>query len=280
MPEARIATVAYLNTLPLIEGLDETAGITLERVVPSRVVDRLTEGGDDIGLVSAIDLCRAGLVPLPVGMIGCEGPTMTVRLFSRVPLAEVEVLHADTDSHTSVALAQVLLDRLHGARPEVRDFDPRERAAEGAATAGDPEESWPESVLLIGDKVVVGSPPAVRYPHQLDLGEAWHGLTALPFVYAIWACVAGREDDEAVRSAAVLLDRQRRRNAMRIDWIVSQRAPRMGWPGDLARQYVGDLLRYEVGPREREGLEAFLGMAHDLGLCPEPTLAWPAESAT
>jgi hypothetical protein len=56
----------------------------------------------------------AGLVMLPVGMIGCDGATLTVRVFSRVPMEKVREVHADTDSHTSVVLCRVVLEKLLG----------------------------------------------------------------------------------------------------------------------------------------------------------------------
>jgi chorismate dehydratase len=127
---------------------------------------------------------------------------------------------------------------------------------------------------MIGDKVVTDSPPAVRFPHQLDLGEAWRKLTGLPFVYAMWMCRADRATDPTIATAAALLDRQRRHNATRLDWIVHTRAPHAGWPIDLATQYVGELLRYQVGSREREAVHTFLGMAAELKLLPATTPTW------
>jgi chorismate dehydratase len=192
-------------------------------------------------------------------------------------MGQVSAIHADTDSHTSVVLAQVILARTYGARPRVVDFDARERVARaGSGVAGESAE-WPQTLLLIGDKVVSDSPPAVRYPHQLDLGEAWKALTGLPFVYAMWMCRADRAGDPVIASAAALLDRQRRHNAMRIDWIVSQRAPEHRWPIDLAAQYLGRLLRYEVGDAERQAVERFFDEASSLGLVPRPGLTWAME---
>src|SRR5205085_5859227 len=99
------------NTVPLIEGLDKLPAVTLLPTVPSRIAGMVASGEADVGLCSLVDAVRSE-VPLalvPAGMIGCDGPTLTVRLFSLVPLPDVRVLHADTDSHTSVALARLLL---------------------------------------------------------------------------------------------------------------------------------------------------------------------------
>ena len=268
----RIGYVKYLNTLPLVEGLDAWLEVELVPAVPSRLGDMLHAGEIDVSLSSVIDFARSPvpLAFLPVGMIGCDGPTLTVRLFSAVPFARVTAVHADTDSHTSVALAQVVLESLHNVRPKLIDFDARERVE----TSNAKMTEWPETMLLIGDKVVTDCPPAVRYPYQLDLGDAWHATTALPFVYAMWMCHKASVEPfspkrVAIEAAMRVLDRQRRRNIMRTSWIIEQYASQRRWPADLARRYVTEFLRYSVGQRERLAVARFLDAASGLGLCPD-----------
>jgi chorismate dehydratase len=280
----RVACVRYLNTVPLIEGLEKLPAVELLPTVPSRIAGLVAADEADVGLVSLIDAARSGvpLALLPVGMIGCDGPTLTVRLFSAVPLGEVRRLHVDTDSHTSAVLAQVLLARLHGVRPGVIDFDARERVPVGMAGGGcrisdggeGLDAAWPETVLLIGDKVVTDAPPEARYPHQMDLGQAWKDLTGLPFMYAVWMCRADRASDPAVSLAAEILDRQRRRNRERLGWIAASAAAEHRWPPDLAARYLGSLLRFEVGEREREGAQRFVDEAAGLGLVERRELLW------
>ncbi|HVZ94997.1 MAG TPA: menaquinone biosynthesis protein [Phycisphaerales bacterium] len=267
--------MSFLNTLPLIEGLGKLEDARLTLTAPSRLIDLLLGDEIDIGLVSIIDAQRAPtgtpLAIVPCGMIGCDGPTMTVRLFSRRPPNEIGELHADVDSHTSVALARIILEKSFGAKPRLVDFDAESFLAGDRSPS--PEE-WPGAMLMIGDKVVTHSPPVTLYPHQLDLGEEWKKLTGLPFVYAAWMCRAGIAGSELVRTAAALLDRQRRHNATRLDWIVEARAPVRGWPAGLARTYLRDLLRFEVTPRHVEAVERFFDLAHECGVIAErrPTL--------
>ena len=285
MKSCRIACVRYLNTIPLIEGLEKLEGMRLIPTVPSRIAGMVRAGEAELGLCSLVDVARGDLTALPVGMIGCDGPTLTVRVFSSVPLEQVRAVHADTDSHTSVILCRVLLKRLYGIEPAMVDFDARERAVTGAvvgalsASEGRDTETvgahpslalraltrddWPETVLLIGDKVVVDAPPSDRYPHQLDLGGAWKGLTGLPFVYAVWACRTDRVDAPEVRAGAAMLDRQRRHNRTRLDWIVQKHAAGHRWPVELAREYLGTRLRYEVGARERDSVTRFVEEASE-----------------
>ncbi|MCA9285272.1 MAG: menaquinone biosynthesis protein [Phycisphaerales bacterium] len=260
-PPMRVGVVSYLNTLPLIDGLDDLDGLELRRLVPSLLADALAAGDVDVALCSSIDYLRSA-VPLalvPVGMLGSHGETLTVRLYSQRPIAELAEVHCDTDSHTSVALLQIVLNERYGVRPRIVDYNARERTAQHRVL----EE--PEAMLLIGDKVVVDSPPAVRYPHQLDLGAEWLALTGLPFVFAVW--MARRDADPAtVRAIAAVLDRQRRHNRERLDTIVHRRAATRSWPRDLADRYLKQHLRFDLDEEARRGLELFHRKAHAAGL--------------
>src|SRR5687767_13713672 len=155
----RLGSVSFLNATPLIYGLEDSRDLDLSLDVPSRLLEGLREGRYDVALLPVIDYQRMdGLRLLTSGGIGCDGPTLTVRIFSPVPIAEVRVLACDTDSHTSVALARVLLAECYGVSPE---FVPLDRAR---------RIDQPTATLLIGDKVVCQEPRDL--PHQLDLGEA------------------------------------------------------------------------------------------------------------
>jgi chorismate dehydratase len=145
----------------------------------------------------------------------------------------------------------------------VATFDARERPG-----------GWPETALLIGDKVVADPPPLDDYPHQLDLGEAWRELTGLPFVYAVWMCRASEAESERVRIAAQVLERQRLHNETRLDWVACAHGPERGWPVDLARDYLGRSLHFDVGEREREAVSTFLSECSRLGLAPSPDVRW------
>lgn len=271
MDPIRIACVRFLNTAPLIEGLSKLEGLELVPTVPSRIAAMVAGGEADIGLCSIVD-AAASEVPLtliPAGMIGCDGATLTVRLFSRVPWERVTTLHADTDSHTSVVLARLVLSRRFGVAPEIVAFDAARKGGEGV---------WPQTVLLIGDKVVTNHPPDVEYAHQLDLGEQWKAITGLPFVYAMWMCRSADLTTGVGRArighAAALLDRQRRHNATRLGAIVHKHAPAAGWPLDLAGVYLGELLRFGVGERERAAVVRFFSDARELGLAPRREVSW------
>jgi chorismate dehydratase len=260
---ARVGVVSFLNTVPFIDGLEHLRDIQLRQSVPSGLIELLLNNEVDLALCSSIDyqLSPRELLIVPAGLLGCDGATLTVRLYSTTPIHKLARIHCDSDSHTSTILMRILLREVYEIDPAIVEYDARERVAENRPI------EWPEAMLLIGDKVVTDSPPAVRYPHQLDLGAAWANLTGLPFVFAAWMMRADG-DAAAARLAGQVLDRQRRGNAMRLESIVCQHARARGWPGDLALDYLRDHIAFEWTDSRQAGLEKFFAMAHAHALSP------------
>jgi chorismate dehydratase len=252
----RLGSVSYLNARPLIWGLDRDPGIELVLDVPSRLLDGLCSARYDLALLPVIDYQRAeGLVIVPAGGIGSDGPALTVRIFSRVPIEKIDALACDPDSHTSVALARLVLARRYGVRPEMLDL----------RRAGERGEGRPaEARLLIGDKVVCDEP--VDFPYQLDLGQEWKEMTGLPFVFAVWTAREGVD----VEAVYVKLAAARTEGIKQVDRIVAEHAVPRGWPADLARRYLLENLRYEVGEREIEAMDLFWRLAGEEGRAVEP----------
>lgn len=250
-----VAAVSFLNARPLTEGLDGEEGIHLISDVPSRLLDTLLEDRASVALCPVIDfqLSPIELEIIPVGAIGCDGCTLTVRVFSRGPMEAVTCVHTDGDSHTSVALLSVVFKELYGRVPEIRNLVSAD--VNGSAAP-------PDAVLLIGDKVVRNQPDTGLYPHQIDLGEAWQGMTGLPFVFACWMA----RTDRNLGELPDLLSRCRDRNRGRIAEIAARHALASGWPEQLAVEYLREILRYDLGPRELEAIELFWSKCRELGL--------------
>ena len=147
-----VAAVSFLNARPLIEGLEEDPGIHLISDVPSRLLETLIEDRASVALCPVIDfqLSPVELSIVPAGAIGSDGPTLTVRVFSQLPMEEVVQVQTDGDSHTSVALLKVVFNELYQRVPEVQTL---------ASTDVNGSAEPPTTVLLIGDKVVSTDKP-------------------------------------------------------------------------------------------------------------------------
>jgi chorismate dehydratase len=243
-----VGCVSFLNAKPLIYGLEREKDVRLTLDVPSRLLDGLVDGRFDIALLPVIDYQRVpGLRLLTAGGIGSDGPTLTVRIFSPVPVEQIEVLACDTDSHTSVALARIVLAKLHNVRPKFVEL------AAGTVT-GD------TALLLIGDKVVCEEPKG--FAHQVDLGEAWKRLTGLPFVFAAWIARQGVD----LRGLPERLELAKRDGMAHLNEIVEQFAVPRGWPADVARGYLSQHLKFDVGDEDLRAIRLFHEMVAEQGL--------------
>jgi chorismate dehydratase len=246
----RIGSVSYLNAKPLIHGLEEFDDLKLTLDVPANLLQGLSSGQLDIALLPVIDYQRMpGLKIVPSGGIGSDGETLTVRIFSPVPLDKIITLACDPDSHTSVALAQIVLAELFGIKPKLVDL--RGNLTPDAAR------------LLIGDKVVTHAPE--NMPHQLDLGAGWKQLTTMPFVFAVWTARAGVDLGDLPER----LNNAREKGLADLPAIVSRHAVPNGWPAELAMTYLSRNLKFEIGPRQIAAITRFHKLARIHGIISE-----------
>lgn len=249
----RLGVVSYLNSRPLIAGLELDSRIEIILDVPARLPGMLDRGEVDAALVPVIDLLdedRDWRI-ISDACIGCDGETLTVRVFSRGSPQSIRRLLVDGDSHTSVALAGVIWAELYGRSLEIQQFTGQEPSDD---TAG---------VLLIGDKVVNHS--LIHCDHELDLGAAWKTLTSLPFVFAVWAAPSDLDCSEL----AVRLCAARDRGVESAQAIGADLGPGLGWPVAQAVRYLTTRLRFSLGERQRLGMEKFLELAGRNGLIPQ-----------
>jgi len=260
----RIGAVSYLNTRPLVFGLEQGIGaarIELCYDVPSALAARMERGELDVGLLPSIELGRIpGLEIVPGLGICTRGPARSVLLVSRRPLAEIRSVALDPQSRTSNALAQVLCADVWSIEPEC------------AVGALEIEEalSTADAAVRIGDKALFEPLPADVEAH--DLGSAWTRATGLPFVWAVWAARAGVVDRRLYED----LHDSRREGRRALDAIADDYT----WNGrqypELARAYLQSHILHRFGSPELKGLELFLKSAARLGLierAPEVRLA-------
>jgi len=246
----RIGAVSYLNTKPLIYRLAEfapQAELVLE--VPSRLADELAAGRLDVALIPSIEFFRdPSYAILSDACIGCQGPVLSVKLFFRVPPANVRTLALDEGSRTSAVLAQILLHEQFGVRPKLEPL-PVER---GLA------DTQADAVLLIGDRAIHS--PVGPFHAVWDLGDEWRRWTGLPFVFAMWVARGGRELS-AIEQA---LSQSRDAGLQNLSSIAAAEAPRLGLTQPECLSYLRDSLHFHLGSEEREGLELYRQLANRL----------------
>ena len=243
----RVGIVNYLNTKPLIYGLEKEPINKLIDVIgayPAKLSRMLKDGDIDVGLVPV-----GSLVDLPeyhiVGnyCIGTEGEIASVCLFSEVPMSEIKKVLLDYQSRSSVALLKWLIKEYWGIQPEiVQAGDESFRNEIKGTTAG----------LVIGDRALEQRKIST---YIYDLGSEWRSITGLPFVFAAWVSTKPLPAD-----FIELFDQA---NAMGLEYIdeIVDEIPYNTY--DLKKYYTLHL-SYHLDERKRKGMELFLQYVRNL----------------
>ncbi len=268
----RLGAVSFLNSRPLIHGLQADPRFELVYDVPAALPALLDAGRVDAALVPIVDVIRSGgrLQVVSDACIASDGETMTVRVFSRVPPDRVESLWVDADSHTSIALATVMWYELYGRCPQLTPLPSSRQIPPDAA-----------SVLLIGDKVVQNRRRDFAY--EVDLGAAWREHTGRPFVFAVWAArmrPAGGPAGAAAESLEELgrlLGEARDAGVLHAAEIADSEGPKRWWPPAQARHYLMHCLKFRLDERFVDGANQFARLCGQYGLAPAgAAIRWPA----
>ena len=253
----RVGAVAYLNTKPLIYGLDDRlkgyGRLHLE--LPSRLATQMHQGKLDVGLIPVVEYLRnrSEYRLISDAGIACQGPVWSVRVLFRVPPEQVKTLGTDEGSRTSVALSQVLFASRFGKLPELVPFP----------IGSSPQDCRADAVLVIGDRAM--NPERYRSDFFLDwdLGEQWFALTGLPFIFAMWVARSPAFDDPKIIR---LLESSRDAGLENIDEIIAKYSASYGLTDQACREYLTHYLKFKIGAAELQGLGQFANRCAALGL--------------
>lgn len=259
--------IQFLNCLPIYWGLVRSGAlldVELTKDTPDRLNDALVRGDLDIGPISLVEYLRHAdeLVLLPDLAVGSDGPVLSVNLVAQRPLAEVERVALGSTSRTSVLLARMWLDEVHGVQPSYFTCPPELTAMLLEADAA----------VLIGDAALRATYEAPGLGLSVyDLGAVWREWTGLPMVFAVWAA---RRDYAAaypglVKDVHAAFVRGRDDALAHVDEVAEQAAR---WepfdPPTLARYFR--TLDFSLGPRQVDGLVEFARRVAATGAVPQP----------
>src|SRR5688572_17778775 len=143
MTPLRLGAVSYLNTKPLVYGLDAHPDqFDVRFDVPSKCAALLHEGKVDLGLIPAVEYLRGDYRIVPDISIASDGDVATVAIFTRKPIRQVTSIALDLSSKTSVALTRVLCAKHWAIQPTFTPAEPDLEKmldrADAALVIGDP----------------------------------------------------------------------------------------------------------------------------------------------
>ncbi len=276
----RIGRIAYLNVWPLFtllaSRIDDDPRITCIPGHPSELNAALNQGDIDVAPASAFAYLSApdGFTLLPdLSIAATVAPIQSVLLVSPVPVEELadylgrttNTVLLSTASASSNALLRVLW-RHHWRLPEPRF----------AMTAPGTGATTDRPFVEIGDTALrlYLNPPPGR--HIIDLGQAWHDFTGMPFVFATWIVRADLDASRAKILAGLWRELMRIKEELpaTLTGLVTS-ADRPDWisAGDLQAYLEG--VSYDLGPTGQASLLLFGHYCETMGLIPAvPGLRW------
>jgi chorismate dehydratase len=177
MEKIQLGAVSYLNTKPLLYGIErlpihEHINILVDH--PANIAEMLMENEIDLGLVpvAIIPQLKNSFVVSDY-CIAADGAVASVCIFSEVPMQEIQTVILDYQSKTSVNLARILLN----------NYWQKDVQFEQATENYEQRIHGTTAALIIGDRALYQRKIS---PYIYDLAEAWKAYTDLPFVFAAW----------------------------------------------------------------------------------------------
>ena len=276
----RVGRIPYINCYPVYGGIDR--GIvamdgTLVDGVPTVLNRLMADHQLDVSVVSAVEYARDAkrYLLLPELGITSDGPVQSVMLFSRrdpSTLAGRKVL-VSRSSMTSVALLQLLFENVWKCAPE---FVPGDAELVDLAQFDDePHDARlviGDAALRLSDEARRGGQWAERYPHRIDLGDAWKQWTGLPFVFAVWVAQRSAPVRESLSVHASLIA-SRDWGLEHLDQLAEQAALASGVPRETCTAYLSGL-DYRLSYPHLAGLTEFFRRLLLVGRVPDGTLAF------
>ena len=238
----RIGAVSYLNTRPLLLGIEQESflnSIDLVKSYPANIAQDLLSGKIDIGLVPVAILPQLSDPHIVSNyVIGANGAVASVALFSEVPIDEIKSIYLDYQSRTSVQLLKILLSQFWKKEVEFISATEGYIAQISGTTAG----------VIIGDRALEN---LSKFPYVYDLSLAWKQHTGLPFVFAAW--VANQPIPAAFMAA---FDTANGYGLAHLDEVIAL-IPAQEQVYDLHKYYTENI-SYVYDEEMKQGLERFL----------------------
>jgi chorismate dehydratase len=238
----RVAAVSYLNTKPLLYGIEHSDIINdIEIIVdyPSQLAKMLQEGSIGLALlpVAAIPNIKDANIVSDYG-IASDGNVVSVALFSQVPMAEIKTVYLDYQSRTSVRLAQLLMERHWKKQVEYKAATEYYIDYINGTNAG----------VIIGDRALK---QLHNFEYVYDLSAAWKKYTGLDFIFAAWVANKKLPADFTTRFNAANAE-----GLKHLDTIIAENP----FPYYDLHTYYTKNIKFYLDDEKKKGLAKFLEM--------------------
>ncbi|HET6267990.1 MAG TPA: menaquinone biosynthesis protein [Acidobacteriota bacterium] len=238
----RIATIRFINALPLVYGLQKSSNHELFFETPSSCYKKLVDGLVDVALVPVLATQMHPTLLAVKGLgIASTKKTESVILFASKPLDRVKTILTDPASLTSVSLLKIILKKKYGNEPAYKQ-GPVDELHDALRTY--------DAVLVIGDQAILAE--KTDYDHY-DLASEWYSMTQLPFLFAVWASLKplSPEKQAVLHESCV-------EGLAHIDEVYERALEMIPVDRKFVARYYKDDLHYQLTKNDYEGLLQYL----------------------
>lgn len=245
MPEKiKISIVNYTNTLPFKWAIKRSSileKIDLQEDIPSICAQKLKYKQVDLALVPVALIPELDSYFIETDYcIGANGKVDSVKLYSDVPLTEIETVTLDYQSKSSITLTKVLFKFFWKLPVTFIDAKP----------GFEHEIKHTQAAVVIGDRTFDLNGV---HRHEYDLAEEWKKFTGLPFVFAAWLSTEKLPEHFITEFNAVLQNGvDNIHQALEEDYHVKNLSKA------LTLQYLTQRIDYRLNEEKRKALALFL----------------------
>lgn len=222
--------------------------VILETDHPSDCAEKLIRGNVDIGLipVAVLPLLHEYHI-ISDYCIGANGNVRTVMLLSNSPFEEIQSVHLDYRSRSSVNLTKVLAK--FSWKKEFNWMN----TSEGFNFVNIAHD---EAVVLIGDQCFEFES---RFKYKIDLAWEWKKFSGLPFVFACWTANK-KLDEEFIEEFNIALSL----GVRNIDAVVQELGKTGIITGNILKKYLTENIDFNFNDDKKKALKLFLELMSKL----------------
>lgn len=172
--------------------------------------------------------------------IGTKGVVDSVKLYSNVPLDEINHITLDYQSKSSITLTKVLCKFYWKIAPQFADAKP----------------GFEKNIVGNGANVVIGDRTFElngTFKHEYDLACEWKKFTGLPFVFAAWVSTEKIDSSFISEFNSVLKD-----GVKHCETAVNDCENELSIPREKALDYLTNKIDYNLDSEKRKALDLFL----------------------
>lgn len=172
--------------------------------------------------------------------IGTLGVVDSVKLYSQVPLNEIETITLDYQSKSSITLTKVLVKFFWKLNVKYTDAKP----------GFEKQVSGMNANVVIGDRTFELNG---TFNYEYDLASEWKKFTGLPFVFAAWVSTEKINPDFITRFNSIL-----KFGIDNTETAVNESLSQLTIPKEKALEYLTEKIDYKLDNEKQKALTLFL----------------------